>query len=57
MTVLTGDCLEVLPTLDAESIDACVTDPPYALTNRVADVPACDSCGRQWAQQTPLVAV
>lgn len=27
-----GDCLDVLPTLAAESIDACVTDPPYHLT-------------------------
>jgi DNA modification methylase len=26
-----GDCLEVLPTLDAESVDAVVTDPPYGL--------------------------
>jgi len=26
-----GDCLEVMPTLDAESIDAIVTDPPYGL--------------------------
>jgi DNA modification methylase len=27
----TGDCLEVLKTLDAGSIDAIVTDPPYGL--------------------------
>lgn len=27
-----GDCLEVLPTLEANSIDAVVTDPPYYLT-------------------------
>lgn len=26
-----GDCLEVMPTLGAESIDAIVTDPPYGL--------------------------
>jgi site-specific DNA-methyltransferase (adenine-specific) len=26
-----ADCLDVLPTLDAESIDAIVTDPPYGL--------------------------
>ena len=30
-TLLTGDCLEVMPTLDAASIDAIVTDPPYGL--------------------------
>ena len=27
-----GDCLEVLPTLPADSVDAVVTDPPYHLT-------------------------
>lgn len=27
-----GDCREIIPVLDAESIDACVTDPPYGLT-------------------------
>ncbi len=26
---LTGDCLEILPTLDAESVQCCVTSPPY----------------------------
>jgi DNA modification methylase len=26
-----GDCLVVLPTLEADSVDACVTDPPYGL--------------------------
>lgn len=30
--VLDGDCLVVMPTLDAESVDAIVTDPPYHLT-------------------------
>jgi DNA modification methylase len=30
--LLTGDCREVLRTLDANSIDSCVTDPPYHLT-------------------------
>ena len=27
-----GDCLEIMPTLDADSVDAIVTDPPYHLT-------------------------
>ena len=31
-TIHTGDCRDVLRTLDAESIDACVTDPPYGLS-------------------------
>jgi site-specific DNA-methyltransferase (adenine-specific) len=26
-----GDCLEILPTLEAGSVDACVTDPPYGV--------------------------
>ena len=30
-TVLLGDCLEVMLTLEAESVDAIVTDPPYGL--------------------------
>jgi site-specific DNA-methyltransferase (adenine-specific) len=30
--ILQGDCREVLATLEADSFDACVTDPPYHLT-------------------------
>ncbi|MGH8446494.1 MAG: DNA methyltransferase [Solimonas sp.] len=30
--IITGDCRQVLRTLDADSIDSCVTDPPYHLT-------------------------
>lgn len=26
-----GDCLEILPTLEAESVDAVITDPPYGI--------------------------
>jgi site-specific DNA-methyltransferase (adenine-specific) len=29
--ILHGDCLDLLPTLEANSIDAIVTDPPYGL--------------------------
>lgn len=29
--ILTGDCLDLMPTLDAESVDAIVCDPPYGL--------------------------
>lgn len=29
LQVLTGDCLKILPTLDAESVQCCVTSPPY----------------------------
>lgn len=31
MTLYHGDCVEVLKTLAAESLDACVTDPPYGI--------------------------
>jgi DNA modification methylase len=31
MRILHGDCIELLVTLPAESIDACVTDPPYGI--------------------------
>ena len=27
-----GDCLDILPTLEANSIDSTVTDPPYGLS-------------------------
>lgn len=30
--VITGDCLEVMPTLEAGSVDAIVCDPPYGLS-------------------------
>lgn len=33
LTLLPGDCMDVLKTLDADSIHACLTDPPYHLTN------------------------
>ncbi|PZP57432.1 MAG: site-specific DNA-methyltransferase, partial [Delftia acidovorans] len=26
-----GDCLDILPMLEANSIDSCVCDPPYGL--------------------------
>jgi site-specific DNA-methyltransferase (adenine-specific) len=32
MRLICGDCLEVLPTLPAESADSAVTDPPYNLS-------------------------
>ena len=30
--LLTGDCLDVLATREPDSVDACVTDPPYSLS-------------------------
>ncbi len=46
MPIHHGDLFDVLPTLEADSLDACVTDPPYDLTNRTVDVKGCVDCGR-----------
>jgi DNA modification methylase len=29
LSILTGDCRDILPTLEAESVQCCVTSPPY----------------------------
>ena len=29
--LINGDCLEVMPTLESESVDAVITDPPYGI--------------------------
>ena len=41
-----GDCLEILPTLPADSIDSIVTDPPYGLS----------FMGKDWDHGIPGVA-
>lgn len=41
--ILHGDLFDVLPTLDADSFDACVTDPPYGI----------GLMGREWDTFTP----
>lgn len=35
VTLLQGDCLELLPTLAAGSVDAVITDPPYGLGKKL----------------------
>ncbi len=42
-----GDMREVLAGMDEASFTACVTDPPYHLTNRVPDMPMCADCGNR----------
>jgi DNA modification methylase len=32
LTLYCGDCLEMLTQIEPDSIDACVTDPPYGLS-------------------------
>ena len=45
--LLLGDCLEVLPTLQDNSVDSIVTDPPYGLS----------FMGKGWDYQVPTVAI
>jgi len=42
-----GDCLDILPTLEANSIDSIVTDPPYGLS----------FMGKKWDYDVPSVDV
>ena len=42
-----GDCLDVLRTMDAESVDSVVTDPPYGLS----------FMGKKWDYDVPSVEV
>jgi len=45
-TIICGDCLEVMPTLEENSIDSIVTDPPYGLS----------FMGSEWDYGVPGVA-
>jgi site-specific DNA-methyltransferase (adenine-specific) len=47
MEIRTGDCLDVLRTLPADSVDAIVTDPPYGLS----------FMGKRWDYDVPSVEV
>ena len=47
MDLIQGDCLEILKTLPDNSVDACVTDPPYGLK----------FMGKKWDYKVPSVAV
>jgi site-specific DNA-methyltransferase (adenine-specific) len=53
--VIEGDCLQVLPTLEAGSVDAIVTDPPYGIVNKFADSIGSDGSYRRlsFAWDTP----
>jgi hypothetical protein len=45
--IYTGDCLDVLKTLPADSVDAIVTDPPYGLS----------FMGKRWDYDVPSEAI
>ena len=45
--LMLGDCLEVLKTLPADSVDSIVTDPPYGLSFQ----------GKKWDYDVPSVDV
>jgi DNA modification methylase len=45
VTLIPGNCLDVLTTLEANSIDSCVTDPPYGL----------EFMGKAWDHRVPGV--
>lgn len=45
ITIYCGDCLEVIPQMDAESVDTIITDPPYGL----------EFMGKDWDHGTPGV--
>jgi site-specific DNA-methyltransferase (adenine-specific) len=47
MEIRTGDCLDVLKTMSADSVDAIVTDPPYGLS----------FMGKKWDYDVPAVEV
>ena len=42
-----GDCLDILPTIEANSIDSIVTDPPYGLS----------FMGKEWDYDVPSVEI
>lgn len=55
VTLHAGDCLDVLDTLESDSIDACVTDPPYhleATVNRFGSKTAAKAKGDSRFQDT-----
>ncbi len=58
-TIYLGDCLEVLPTLEAESVDLVLTDPPYGTLDGRGKVQKvgneyCDFNVGDWDCQLPL---
>lgn len=57
LTLYPGDCLEVMPAMPAESVDAVVTDPPYGLAfmgrawDRIPPGPGFAAWTEGWARE------
>lgn len=54
--LLTGDCLEILPTLEAGSINMIWTDPPYGHSNGDGDL-AASRVGVRGGRQAPMATI
>lgn len=54
-TLYLGDCLDVLPTLAAGSVDAVVTDPPYGISHPTNYHARGRSCLAQCRDYPPIV--
>jgi site-specific DNA-methyltransferase (adenine-specific) len=56
-----GDCLEVMKTLDPQSIDMVLTDPPYGTTNckwdSVIDLPTMWGCIQRFIKANSAIAL
>lgn len=52
-----GDCLDVLPTLPAGSVDAVVTDPPYGMGKYVTDREIDPMIYRSWIGEYGTLAI
>ena len=55
--VYPGDCMEVLATLAPDSIDACVTDPPYGINFMGKKWDKFDGDNRSWADFQGTVGI
>ena len=57
IVLYSGDALEVMRTLPAASVDACVTDPPYGEDNAPWDTPRSREWYRSWLAEVVRVVV
>ena len=56
VSIIHGDCLEILPTLEADSFHACVTDPPAGIAFMGRDWDSDKGGRRQWVAWMTRVA-